>query len=48
MKLAVVAHAGKTLGDRTKVRSFEVDIEPSAITVCVQRAAREKAKQNVG
>jgi len=27
-------------GDRKKVKSFEVDVEPGAITVCVQRAAR--------
>ena len=33
-------------GDRTKVRSFKVDIEPGAITVCVPRAPREKAERN--
>ena len=27
-------------GDRKKLRSFKVDIEPRAITVCVPRAAR--------
>ena len=27
-------------GDRTKVKSFKVDVEPGAITVCVPRAAR--------
>lgn len=27
-------------GDRTKVRSFKVDVEPGAITVCVPRAGR--------
>jgi YegS/Rv2252/BmrU family lipid kinase len=34
-------------GDRTKVRSFKVGIEPGAITVCAPRAAREKAEQDV-
>ena len=29
-------------GDRTKVKSFKVDVEPGAITVCVPRAARER------
>ena len=28
-------------GDRTKVKSFKVDVEPGAITVCVPRSARE-------
>ena len=27
-------------GDRKKVKSFKVDVEPGAITVCVPRAAR--------
>ncbi|HET8813516.1 MAG TPA: diacylglycerol kinase family protein [Solirubrobacterales bacterium] len=27
-------------GDRKKVKSFEVDVEPGAVTVCVPRAAR--------
>jgi YegS/Rv2252/BmrU family lipid kinase len=27
-------------GDRTKVKSFKVDVEPGAITICVPRAAR--------
>ncbi|MDX6623276.1 MAG: diacylglycerol kinase [Solirubrobacterales bacterium] len=29
-------------GDRTKVKSFKVDVEPGAITVCVPRSAREE------
>lgn len=28
-------------GDRTEVKSFKVDVEPAAITVCVPRAGRE-------
>jgi diacylglycerol kinase family enzyme len=27
-------------GDRKKVRSFKVDVEPGAITVCVPRSGR--------
>lgn len=29
-------------GDRTEVKSFKVDVEPGAITVCVPRPAREE------
>jgi diacylglycerol kinase (ATP) len=31
-------------GDRKKVKSFKVDVEPGAITVCVPRAAREESE----
>jgi YegS/Rv2252/BmrU family lipid kinase len=30
-------------GDRTKVKSFKVDVEPGAITVCVPREVREES-----
>lgn len=31
-------------GDRTKVKSFKVDVEPAAITVCVPRAGRGESE----